>query len=65
MKHEIPGACDKATLDSNGPISVTYNSEQSDSAIHGGHWGGGGFLGPVGHREIMIPSIMNLERRSS
>ena len=52
MKHEIPGACDKATLDSNGPISVTYNSEQSDSAIHGGHWGGGGFLGPVGNRQM-------------
>ena len=27
--------------------------------------GGNGFLGPVGHRQMMNPSVMNLEHRPS
>ena len=36
-----------------------------DTVMHGGHWGGGGFLGPVGHRQMTNPSVMNFEHRPS
>ena len=34
-------------------------------SVRGGHWGGDGFLGPVGHRQMMNPSVKNLEHRPS
>jgi len=38
-----------------------YQARRLPSSIGGGN----GFLGPVGHRQMMNPSVMNLEHRPS
>ena len=46
-------------------VFFSWQEFVSTHLLHRNIGGGNGFLGPVGHRQMMNPSVMNLEHRPS